>query len=226
MKKFQIILALIVSLLAFNASQAQDPAFSQFFSSPLNINPALTANINSDWRMISNLRSQWLQPAAPYTTGTISYDTKLGKNYENVPQSNYVGIGGMMMYDKAMGGVQKSTYASVNLSYNVKIAEDDYGNTRKLSIGFGGIYGRKNIDFSKLDFGSQFNGTMIDNTLPSGEAAMNNMKPYYSMSAGLVYSVTTEKSNFDIGVPGFHLNIIIRLLVYYPLVGYKLIDYL
>ena len=32
------------------------------------------------------------------------------------------------------------------------------------------------------------------------------MKPYVSASAGILYSYTTEKSNFDIGVAGFHLN--------------------
>lgn len=207
MKKIQITIAIIVSLLTMKSSYAQDPSFSQFFSSPLNINPALTANINSDWRLISNVRDQWIGPASPYTTGTVSYDTKLNQNkYENVPESNYIGIGGMMMYDKTMGGIQKSTYASLNLSYTVKLLEDDYGNKQKLSVGFGGIYGRKNIDFSKLDFSNQFMGSGFDTNLPSGETALNNMKPYYSLSAGLVYNTSCEKSNFDIGVAAFHLN--------------------
>lgn len=43
-------------LLVMQSANAQDPSFAQFFSSPLNINPALTANINADWRVISNLR--------------------------------------------------------------------------------------------------------------------------------------------------------------------------
>ena len=206
MKKTQITIAIILSLFTMTSSYAQDPSFSQFFSSPLNINPALTANINSDWRLISNIRDQWIGPASPYMTGTVSYDTKLNQSNENVSTSNYVGIGGMLMYDKTMGGIQKSTYASLNLSYNVKLSEDDYGNTQKLSAGFGGIYGRKNIDFSKLDFSNQFMGSGFDTNLPSGEEALNNMKPYYSLSAGLVYSTSSETTNFDFGVAGFHLN--------------------
>ena len=51
---------------------AQDPSFSQFFASPLNINPALTANINSKWRLVTNFRDQWIGPASPYATGTVS----------------------------------------------------------------------------------------------------------------------------------------------------------
>jgi len=207
MKKIKVTIAVIISFLILKPAQAQDPSFSQFFSSPLNINPALTANINSDWRLISNVRDQWIGPASPYSTGTVSYDAKLNQGkYENVPQSNYVGIGGMLMYDKTMGGIQKSTYASLNLSYSVKLLEDDYGNTQKLSVGFGGIYGRKNIDFSKVDFSNQFTGDGFDTNLPSGETALNNMRPYTSASAGMVYSTSSEKTNFDIGVAAFHLN--------------------
>lgn len=208
MKKIQITITFIISLFTVTASNAQDPSFAQFFSSPLNINPALTANINSDWRLISNIRDQWIGPASPYVTGTISYDSKILQNKNSsVPESsNYLGIGGMLMYDKTMGGIQKSTYASLNLSYNVKLSEDDYNNTQKLSMGFGGIYGKKNIDFSKLDFSNQFTGTGFDTNLPSGETALSNMKAYVSISAGLVYSASSEKSNFDMGVAAFHLN--------------------
>ena len=72
---------LVISILMYvKWAQAQDPSFSQFFSSPLNVNPALTARINSDWRVISNFRDQWLGPASPYATGTISYDTKILQN--------------------------------------------------------------------------------------------------------------------------------------------------
>ena len=93
----------------------QDPSFSQFFSSPLNINPALTANINADWRMISNLRDQWIGPASPYITGTVSFDRKILQNkIPNVAEKNVIGIGGMLMFDHAMAGVVKSTYASLN----------------------------------------------------------------------------------------------------------------
>ena len=92
------------------ATRAQDPSFSQFFSSPLNINPALTANINADWRLITNLRDQWIGPASPYVTGTVSFDTKvLQKKAPNVAENNYIGLGGMMMFDQAMSGIVKSS---------------------------------------------------------------------------------------------------------------------
>ncbi len=194
-------------IIMMQKTYAQDPSFSQFFSSPLNINPALTAKMSADWRLIANFRDQWIGPASPYVTGTVAYDAKLGQNeILNVPEKdNYLGLGGMLMYDHAMSGALKSVYASGNLSYNVKLAETDAGSHR-MGIGFGAIYGRRFVDFSALDFGEQFTGTGFNKNLPSGENALTNMKAYVSMSTGLLYSYSTEKTNVDIGLSGFHLN--------------------
>ena len=125
MKTLKHTIVVITLLLVMRSANAQDPSFSQFFSSPLNINPGLTANINADWRLISNLRDQWIGPASPYVTGTISFDSKIMQNkVPNVEtEYNIIGVGGMLMFDYAMSGVVKSTYASLNLSYNIKLVE-------------------------------------------------------------------------------------------------------
>src|SRR6185503_2341220 len=92
---------------------SQDPSFSQFFSSPLNINPALTARMNSKWRVITNLRDQWIGPASPYATGTISYDTRALE--KQLSETSVFGIGGMLMYDQAMRSIYKASFASFNV---------------------------------------------------------------------------------------------------------------
>ena len=207
MKTSKRIVAIIFSLIFAGSLNAQDPSFSQFFSSPLNINPALTANINADWRLISNFRDQWIGPASPFVTGTVSYDSKIMQNkIPNVEtENNIMGIGGMLMFDYAMSGIVKSTYASFNLSYNIKLSETD-NNKHRIGLGFGAIYGRRHVDFSRVDFEEQFTGFGFNRSLPTGETALSNMKPYFSASAGIVYSYSTPKSNFDVGVAGFHLN--------------------
>ena len=207
MKTLKHTIVVITLLLVMRSANAQDPSFSQFFSSPLNINPALTANINADWRLISNLRDQWIGPASPYVTGTISFDSKIMQNkVPNVEtEYNIIGVGGMLMFDYAMSGVVKSTYASLNLSYNIKLMEDDYRKQR-IGLGFGAIYGSRRIDFSRIDFEEQFTGYGFNTNLPTGETALSNMKPYFSPSAGIVYTYSTPNSNFDFGVAGFHLN--------------------
>lgn len=207
MKKTKCALVSVYSLFVIGILNAQDPSFSQFFSSPLNINPALTANINADWRLISNFRNQWIGPASPYVTGTVSYDSKIFQ--EKIPnvetENNIMGVGGMLMFDYAMSGVVKSTYASFNLSYSIKIVEDDF-HKQRIGLGFGAIYGRRHIDFGRVNFEEQFTGLGFNTNLPTGEPALSNMKPYVSASAGIVYSFTTEKTNLDLGVAAFHLN--------------------
>ncbi len=188
-----------------NFCYAQDPSFSQFFSSPLNINPALTGNINGDWRIIGNFRDQWIGPASPYVTGTMSFDRKILQNkMPGVTEKNVLGVGAMLMQDYAMSGVAKSTYASLNLAYSLKLSEEPVSN--KLAVGFGAIYGNKFVDYSRLDFEEQFTGYGFNTNLPTGESALTNMKPYFSVSSGITYSITTERSNIDFGIAGFHLN--------------------
>jgi type IX secretion system PorP/SprF family membrane protein len=197
MKRVKIFMCVFV-LMAIQ-SKAQDPSFSQFFSSPLNVNPALTANINADWRAIANFRNQWIGPASPYITGTISYDAKMfQKKIPNVEyDGNSFGLGGMLMYDKAMGGVVKSSYASMDLSYKVKLSS---GETKHyITAGFGAIYGHRRINFNGIDFEEQFTGYGFNTNLPTGESSLSSMKPYFSVSTGLLYSITTQNSNFDIG---------------------------
>src|SRR6187397_2692497 len=144
MKKMKCLVVTAVCIILVFTTYAQDPSFSQFFSSPLNVNPALTAKINTDWRLIANFRDQWIGPASPYVTGTISYDSKILQNkVANIPEKeNYLGLGGMLMYDNAMSGAMKSTYASLNMSYNVKLAGFDE-TSHRLGVGFGAIYGRR-----------------------------------------------------------------------------------
>jgi len=110
------------------------------------------------------------------------------------------------MYDRSMNGIQKSTYASANFSYNIKFAEGAVGKHR-LGLGFGTTYARRYVDFSRLYFQNQWIGFNGFNTnLPTGESALSEMKPYFSLSTGILYTYYTEKSNFDMGVAAFHVN--------------------
>jgi type IX secretion system PorP/SprF family membrane protein len=205
MKNCKFILLLITyNLLLITALRAQDPAFSQFFSTPLNVNPALCANINSDWRAITNYRSQWMNAQSPYVTGTIGYDTKVGRKIAFQEENNYVGLGGMLMFDRAMAGVAKAIYGSLNLSYSIKLVEGT--STHRLGIGFSGSYGKRSVDYSRVDFQDQYTGFGFNTNLPTGETALNDMKAFLSVNTGLTYSITSENSNFDIGAAVYHVN--------------------
>jgi type IX secretion system PorP/SprF family membrane protein len=201
MSKLKFLKLLLLMGLAADA-YGQDPSFSQFFASPLNVNPALTGAINNDWRGIGNIRVQWVNPANPYNTSTASFDGKILQ--DKIPENSVFGLGGMIMYDEAMTGVLKSTYASLDASYNIKIAEQ--GGDHRLGMGVGLTYGSRHIDYSQLTFAQQFTGYGFDTNLPTGEAAFSNMQSFISASAGLLYSYSSKYSGFDFGAAAFHLN--------------------
>lgn len=210
----KIFIVAVITVIADNLA-AQDPSFSQFFASPLNVNPALTGNINGKWRVMSNLRRQWMGVTNPYTTGTISADAKIFQNltdYDN-NENTRIAIGGMMMYDDAMAGALKSNYASFNVSGNIRlgssngyVVNNEEPPGHRLGVGLGIIYGNKRLDLSKLNFQDQFTGTGFDTNLPTGESALSDMKPYFSASAGLLYSFTSANTIFDLGAAAFHFN--------------------
>ena len=226
MKKLKILIFVLAAFLIADRLTGQDPSFSQFFSSPLNINPALTGDINGKWRVISNYRSQWIGPGNPYSTGTISFDSKIFQNVASnyVDENTRIGIGAMIMDDKAMAGVLKSNYASFNVSGNImlkgktgyelngarirhnsKIKMDQTAEQR-LGVGLSLSYGHKQLDISKMTFGEQFVGYGFDTNLPSGEIAFSKMKAYASTNAGIIYNYIKDKLSFDLGASAYHLN--------------------
>lgn len=77
MKKLLLFIAV---LLVHGYSYAQDPHFSQFFASPLTINPANTGNFSGTLRAALNSRIQLPEFNNPYATKTLSLDAPILKS--------------------------------------------------------------------------------------------------------------------------------------------------
>ncbi len=183
---------------------AQDPHFSQFFMAPNFINPALTAVSNSDWRIMGNLRQQWGNAGTPFNTQVVAGEMKLtGKETDdpNIYNQNTLACGLALMSDQSMFGAFRSTYAVGTLSYKAMLTEE-----QSISLGIHGMYGNRNIDYSRLTFGEQFTSGGFDASFPSGEQALSTMKSFFSLGAGLLYSYQTPDINIGVGASVFHLN--------------------
>ena len=91
-----ILRPLVLSLLIFSSFclSSQDIHFTQFYMSPLNLNPAMTGVMNCKTRMIANYRNQWaaVLAANAYNTYSVSYDQKIP-----VGREDYFGIGGAFL---------------------------------------------------------------------------------------------------------------------------------
>src|SRR5450432_1629070 len=94
---------LFLSLVACFAVCAQDPGFSQFFASPLTLNPALTGKFNGTLRVAGNYRDQWPAINNAFVTSTISVDMPIAKNH--LPDNDTWGIGLMGMTDRTANGI-------------------------------------------------------------------------------------------------------------------------
>ena len=182
-------------MISGNMLMAQEPGFMQYNADPLNISPALAGRYDTDFRVMVNARSQWLGKSSTYNTRQVSVDAKMFE----VDESNYFGIGGMFISDKAMDGLYKSNYFSLNGSYHFALDANGSG----VGLGIGVVGNQNRIDFSQLTFDQQLSSSGFDMTLASGEMSMRNSTSHVSATAGLMYTYESDFVYFDAGVSGY-----------------------
>lgn len=195
---------LALSLFAVQNLFAQDPHFTQFDAAPFTVNPAYTGVFNGKARFMMNYRQQWANLVDPFTTTVVAGDFKF-RDQALVGGQNPINLGIQLMQDQSMGGAFKSNYLGVMASYHVVLNEAD---DQSIGAGLSFNYGNRRIDFADISFDRQFTSGGFDLSLPNGEAAMQNMKPFYSVGAGLLFRSGNPLSGtfIDIGFSGYHFN--------------------
>lgn len=197
-KKYCVALVILLGFIHGSAN-AQDPIFSQFYSSPMSLNPALAGNGSAKWRIIANRRSQWIgEGLEPLNTTSVSLDGKLF--VQDGKEANYIGGGLLFLQDRGLSGAYKTNSFHFIGSSHIGLDEDDM---HGISIGLGGTYSNTLINFSQLDFSRQLGPSGFNRSLPTMEPYLSNVKPYFSMFAGFNYSYSNETASFDIGVAGY-----------------------
>lgn len=201
-KKIYTYTFLLIGLAFVSQSNAQDIHFSQFYMSPLNLNPAMTGVMNCNTRMIANYRNQWSSSlrGSAYNTYAASYDQKIP-----VGRSDYFGVGGSFWGDVA-GDTRFSTYTGkLSVSYSKKM-----GGYRKkahyLVIGAdGGFWQRRIGDGQKWP--DQHNGDGGFDPSKGSETLDRTSFLFGDINAGLLwFSVLNKRSNFYLGLAMNHLN--------------------
>ncbi|MBX2888888.1 MAG: PorP/SprF family type IX secretion system membrane protein [Ferruginibacter sp.] len=195
-------IALVVGFAFFALySSAQDPHFSQFFASPLTLNPAFTGKFDGTWRLAVNHRDQWPSIPKAYVTTSASFDMGILK--DRIPDGDVFGVGVSGVSDASANSQLKLNYGSLSLSYHKSLDANGY-NT--IGAGFQGTYSSMNLDVSKLTFESmlQQNGF----TGQSGEFFTNGTNQnYLDLNAGLLYSGSSNgQNNYYLGVSMYHIN--------------------
>ncbi|MCH8902569.1 MAG: PorP/SprF family type IX secretion system membrane protein [Bacteroidetes bacterium] len=194
-------LSLCIFHFAFLSGSAQDIHFSQFTASPLNINPAMTGVFNGDYRVIANYRNQWGSVIVnSFDTRALSADFSLFKGKMG---KDFVGAGLSIFSDKAGASQYGTLQISGSLSYNKAL--NSFAN-QYLSMGIQMGYAQRSINFSNLQFGSQYDGQQFDPNITSGEGFGSGYS-FLDFSSGLLwYYFINSRLNVYSGVSLAHIN--------------------
>ncbi|MDA9563874.1 type IX secretion system membrane protein PorP/SprF [Flavobacteriales bacterium] len=176
-----ILLIFVVSLKV----QAQDPQFSQFYATPMYLNPAFVGNTDQG-RVTGIYRNQW--PAIPkaFISYAVTYDHNLS-DYNS-------GLGFIAIHDKAGTGGLKYTSLGGMYSYQIRI-------NRKLIVrpGIRASYVWRALDVDRLTFGDEL---ARGDGFTTSETGISQRTSYLDIAAGAVlYS-----SKFWVGLAFDHVN--------------------
>ncbi len=200
MKKILSTLTVLVALTS--VTNAQDPNFSQFFASPLTLNPALTGKFDGSYRIAGNYRNQWPTIPNAFLTKTISVDFGVLKN--RLADIDQLGVGVLAVTDRAGDGVLVTNYAGLSLAYHKGLDEDGF---HQIGAGFQATYINKRLDVGKVYFADQL--TPLGFTGVTSEIFSNKEVnvSYVDINAGILYNGSTNGyNNFYIGASMYHIN--------------------
>jgi len=200
MKK--LICALSICLLCGDVVTAQDPNFSQFFASPLTLNPALTGKFDGVYRVAGNYRNQWPTINNAFTTYTASFDAGILKS--RIPEYDQFGIGILGFADDAGNGVLKNNALGLSLAYHKALDENGF---HQLGVGFQGAYVGKRLDVTKVTFEDQLTPSGFTGATSEIFPGQRVNVSYFDMNAGILYNGTTDgNNNFYLGASMYHIN--------------------
>ncbi len=194
----RIFILLSFAFIGFSLT-AQDVHFSQFYASPLTLNPALTGKFNGLYRVSAIYRDQWRnvqeQKANTFMTPSVSLDFSLLKNKLN---NSALGVGVVVTYDKV--GLFQTIDAGLSLAYHLGL---DKKGLYHLALGFQGMYSNRKIG-NDFTFGEELvpiNPTFIDDGNIDTEG-----HHLFSLTPGLIFDAKMGKEKKSAIYVGYSLN--------------------
>ncbi|HXH18144.1 MAG TPA: PorP/SprF family type IX secretion system membrane protein [Chitinophagales bacterium] len=190
-------------LLCFSSLLAQDFHFSQFYNSPLTLNPAITGKMNGVFRFALNYRNQWfalIEDETPFATYSGSFDAPIQF------RKDALGLGLVIVNDRSGEGRLNNTMILGSVAYHLGLGSSG---RHVLSIGVQAGYNQKRLDMGTLLFYNQFDQTTntFNPNLPYNENIPDDKKGFFDLNAGIVgTSKITEKVNAYAGFSVFHLT--------------------
>jgi len=194
------IAAMLFMLISVSGS-AQDIHWSQFQSSPLNLNPALTGFFNGDYRLVLNHRNQWKSVSTPYNTFSGSFDMVL--NGLSSSRNKY-SAGLIINSDKAGDSELGLLQGAFSFGILRAVGQDSI---HFLSAGLQVGYSLRSINYSDLTFDEQFDGDVFDPDLGNHENFAGDNHGYVDVGFGISWLVKpTDRFKLGAGISVQHIN--------------------
>lgn len=205
MKLGKIILTISALIGLSVQSQAQDIHFSQFYASPLNLNPAATGVMPCDLRISTIYRNQFASAmgANAYNTFSAGVEGKF-----NAGRADYYGLGFNLWADKAGASAFTNVQASISGAYHKRLGGRRSPDQFLVAGGQLGV-SQRSINTNFLQFGTQFDGEQFNGSLSSQEVFGRTRVTYADFNAGLMWFAALDakgKSNAYAGLSFGHLN--------------------
>ncbi|MEM9849439.1 MAG: PorP/SprF family type IX secretion system membrane protein [Bacteroidota bacterium] len=202
--KLKLYTLLALALLLSSVAYTQDIHFSQYYHSPLNLNPALVGVHSGEIRFTGNYRNQWENVGVDYTTFSGVIERKF---YLEKLQNSYFSAGLLINYDQAGTSQLSRTNLGVSASYSLQLSPVFFM-TAGAHVGIN----QRAFRTSELTFDSQFNGTQFDPNR-SREAFDNTSIANLDLASGINFRLQpqdahplTKRSKLDAGLGVFHLT--------------------
>ncbi len=197
--------SLLILLVTAVPGSAQDQQFSQFFATPLGLNPALTGLFDGRYRVSVAHRSQWAEVLeTPFQTTAFATDLHYVINPKRRDYRDAVGAGVMFISDR----VTEFNY-SVN-QFQVSGAYHKTLNPRSnqhLSLGFQLGIVQRNVSYDQLTFEDSFDGTSTFVDGASLEELPANNYAFGDYQIGLNYSYAPRNAvSFIVGGAIHHVT--------------------
>lgn len=185
-QKYAISLGLAFSFVGLSA---QDNHFSQSYSVPSLLNPALTGLFEGGYRISSIYRDQWRQVLLdPLTSFSTVGEVRFGREAKRLSKSDFFGVGLTFQGNRVRQFDFNTTQLKLSGAYHKSL---DRKNRQYLSAGFRLGVVQKNINYNDLNFQDQFNG-VNGFDLPTFEDLPSNNFGYFDMGFGLHYSMVID----------------------------------
>ncbi|HQV52003.1 MAG: PorP/SprF family type IX secretion system membrane protein [Flavobacteriales bacterium] len=184
MKNLKTQLAVALAICAGTTNFAQDAHLSQYETAPNTLNPALTGMYeNADFRMTSNVRSQWNSLSSSFLTTGFAYDVSLQRRF---------GVG-LSMVNYNMAGIMNTFQLGADGAYNV--SDPKAKHTLSVGVHLGLLY--KKMNDQQLLWDAQYNDGYFNSDLPSGEFMQRGSRWMPDVSAGIAYRSTNSRKSVN-----------------------------